>query len=327
MSTYFRRRSKIRLPITLSVSLMLLCVTLMVCWIIILSRSNWWTTLTIGVVAFSMILAGLSFWLVLSLKEIALNNRQANFVDSVTHELKSPIAALQLYLETLSLRSLSEEKRNEFHAIMAGELHRLDLLINQLLEVGRLDALGDNEDPQDISLQPLLEQFADSVCMQWKMNKDEVFTMELQPLVIRVRKIVIDLILSNLMENAIKYAGDPAEIRVQLKKLGKSRVQLRISNNGAGVPRDERKKIFQIFYRGGSELERRRKGTGLGLYIVATLVRKIGGRVSVHDRIDGQSGCTFEVELPERVDFEDLSEAINPGIPGLLSQQSSDPQI
>jgi two-component system phosphate regulon sensor histidine kinase PhoR len=157
VAAYFRRRRKIRLPVTLSVSLMVLCVTMMVTWIIVLAQGNWWTTLTIGVVAFSMILAGLSLWLVLSLKEIALNNRQANFVDSVTHELKSPIAALQLYLETLSLRSLTEEKRNEFHAIMAGELQRLDRLINQLLEVGRLDAIGDNEDPQDIALKPLVE--------------------------------------------------------------------------------------------------------------------------------------------------------------------------
>lgn len=282
---------------------MVLCVTLMICWIVILSRSNWWTTLTVGVVAFSMILAGLSFWLVLSLKEIALNNRQANFVDSVTHELKSPIAALQLYLETLSLRTLTDEKRHEFHGIMAGELQRLDRLINQLLEVGRLDAIGENEDPQDIHLEPLLEEIAGKVCMQWKVQVNDVFTMELAPLVIRVRKIVLDLILSNLVENAVKYAGDPPAVRLQLKKLGKSRVLLRITNNGGGVPRSERKKIFQIFYRGGSELERRRKGTGLGLFIVYTLVRKIGGRVSVHDRFDGESGCTFEVELPERVDL------------------------
>jgi two-component system phosphate regulon sensor histidine kinase PhoR len=293
--------------VTLSVSLMVLCVTMMVTWIIVLAQGNWWTTLTIGVVAFSMILAGLSLWLVLSLKEIALNNRQANFVDSVTHELKSPIAALQLYLETLSLRSLTEEKRNEFHAIMAGELQRLDRLINQLLEVGRLDAIGDNEDPQDIALKPLVEQFVETIAMQGKVERNEVFTLDLEPLVIRDRKIVVDLILSNLIENSLKYAGEPPRVEIQLTKAYRNRVMLRISNNGAGVPRHERKKIFQIFYRGGSELERRRKGTGLGLYIVHTLVRKIGGRVGVHDREDGGPGCTFEVEFPNRVDIPRLS--------------------
>jgi signal transduction histidine kinase len=302
MAIYFRRRSKIHLPVTLSVSLMALNLTLMICWIIFLAQWARWAALTVGVVAFTMILAGLSLWLVLTLKEIALNNRQANFVDSVTHELKSPIAALQLYLETLSLRDLTPEKRQEFHGIMGGELQRLDRLINQLLEVGRLDAVGENEDPQDIPLRPMLEQFAENACLQWNVRREEVFRMDLQPVVVRARKIVLDLVLANLIENAVKYAGDPPRVQLQLRAAGKNRVHLRITNNGPGVARDDRKKIFQIFYRGGSELERRRKGTGLGLYIVSTLVRRVRGRVSVHDRSDGQSGCTFELDLPGRVD-------------------------
>ena len=129
MAKYFRRRSKIHLPITLSVSLMVLNVTLMVCWVVVLAQSSHWGALSIGVVAFTLILAGLSAWLVLTLKEIGLNNRQANFVDSVTHELKSPIASLQLYLETLRMRDLSHDRREEFHGIMAEELRRLDNLI------------------------------------------------------------------------------------------------------------------------------------------------------------------------------------------------------
>ena len=291
---------------------MVLNVTLMICWIIILSQWARWAALAVGVVAFTMILAGLSVWLVLTIKAISLHNRQANFVDSVTHELKSPIAALQLYLETLSMRHLTEEKRNEFHGVMAAELHRLDSLINQLLEVGRLDAIGDNDDPQDIALQPLLEQFAENLCMQWKFDKAELFQWDVQPLVIRARKIVLELILTNLLENAVKYGGDPPEVRIQLRPLGKQRVQLRITNNGAGVPREERKKIFQIFYRGGSELERRRKGTGLGLYIVSTLVKKLRGRISVQDRADGQDGCTFELELTGRVDAMPPMESSTP---------------
>lgn len=290
---------------------MALNVTLMICWIIILAQGSWWTTLAIGVVAFTMILAGISVWLVVTLKEIALNNRQANFVDSVTHELKSPIATLQLYLETLSLRHLSDEKRAEFHGIMSGELRRLDKLISQLLEVGRLDAIGENECPQDLDLKPMIEQFVDQACMQWNVNKDKTFQLDLQPLVIREQKIVVDLILANLIENSVKYAGDPPEVLIQLRRHGKNKVQLRFTNNGEGVPREDRKKIFQIFYRGGSELERRRKGTGLGLYIVQTLVRKMKGRVTVHDRPDGQPGCTFELELPGRVDFLDAPVAFS----------------
>ncbi|MCA8996332.1 MAG: HAMP domain-containing histidine kinase, partial [Planctomycetaceae bacterium] len=224
--------------------------------------------------------------------------RQANFVDSVTHELKSPIAALQLYLETLRMRNLSEEKRAEFHKVMENELQRLDRLISQLLEVGRLDAIGENEEPRDVRIDSLIRQFQENVCIQWNLPLEETFESDLPPTVVRAPKILLDLIFSNLIENAVKYAGSPPQIFVRIKEVSNNRIQIQITNNGAGVPREERKKIFQIFYRGGSELERRRKGTGLGLYIVHTLVRKLRGRVSVHDREDGKPGCTFHIDLP-----------------------------
>lgn len=281
---------------------MVLNVTLMICWIIVLAQRSLWGALAIGVLAFTLILAGLSAWLVLTLKEIGLNNRQANFVDSVTHELKSPIAALQLYLETLRLRHLTDEKREEFHAIMAHELQRLDSLISQLLEVGRLDALGDNEEPTDIEIGPLLRQYAETACLNWNVNFEQACKFEITPVVIRAKKLVLDLVLSNLMDNAVKYSGSPPRIDVVVKPYGRSRILIQISNNGAVISSDDRKRVFQIFYRGGNELERRRKGTGLGLYIVNTLVKKSSGRIQINDHPAGEGGCTFEVELPHRID-------------------------
>ncbi|WP_146507202.1 sensor histidine kinase [Thalassoglobus neptunius] len=300
MATYFRRRSKIHLPITLSVSLMVLNVTLMICWIIVLAQRSLWGALTIGVVAFTLILAGLSAWLVLTLKEIGLNNRQANFVDSVTHELKSPIASLQLYLETLRMRNLSEEKRDEFHGVMANELRRLDSLISQLLEVGRLDALGDNDEPADIEIAPLLHQYAETACLNWNVKLEDVFTFEVEPVRVKAKKIVLDLVFANLVDNAVKYAGTPPEVVIRVKPHGRSRVMIQLANNGTGISPDDRKDVFQIFYRGGSELERRRKGTGLGLYIVNTLVKKSHGRIQIKDRLNGNPGCMFEIEIPNR---------------------------
>lgn len=281
---------------------MVLNVTLMICWIIVLAQRSWWGALAVGVLAFTLILAGLSAWLVLTLKEIGLNNRQANFVDSVTHELKSPIAALQLYLETLRMRHLSEEKREEFQEIMASELQRLDSLISQLLEVGRLDALGDTDEPAEIEVSQLLHQFSETASLNWNVKLEEVFQFDTEPVTILAKKIVIDLIFSNLIDNAVKYSGDPPEVKVKVRPHGRSRVNIMISNNGKGIPTDDRKKVFTIFYRGGSELERRRKGTGLGLYIVNTLVKKSGGRVTVKDRQEEDDGCSFELEFPNRVD-------------------------
>lgn len=298
MSNFFRRRSTFHLPITLSACLIALNVTLMVCWIVVLARGAQWTALTVGVLAFTLALAGMIVWLVLTIKEIRLNHRQANFVDSVTHELKSPIAALQLYLQTLRMRNLDDARREEFHATMEKELHRLDQLINQLLEVGRLDAIGQNEMPEDVSLPLLIHDCAETAALRHQVSRDEVFTFDLAPVAVHTQQIVVRMILSNLLDNAIKYGGQPPLVQVSLSLSG-GRARLRITNNGETVPYDDRKKIFQIFYRGGNELQRTRKGTGLGLYIVHTLVRRLKGRIQVIDRTDGQPGCTFEAEIPD----------------------------
>lgn len=301
MALYFRKRSRVHVPITLSVTLMSLNVALMVCWIILLAQDAQWGALAVGVVTFTIILAGLSFWLALSIKEINLNHRQANFVDSVTHELKSPIAALQLALQTLRMRSLDDARRREFHAMMADELGRLDQLISQLLEVGRLDAIGAQEQPEPIPLKGLLYRCAETACANHKRDLDQAFTFDVPPLTLHARRIVVQLIFSNLIDNAVKYADDPPAVRVEASRVGPDRLRVRITDNGSGIPYEERRRIFRIFYRGGSELERRRKGTGLGLYIVQTLVRRLKGTIDVLDRADGQPGCVFQVELPGRI--------------------------
>ncbi len=319
MAGSFRKRSTFHFPITLSASLMSLNVTMMVCWIILLARGSSWTALTLGVVLFTLILVGMSLWLVLTLKEIALNNRQANFVDSVTHELKSPIAALQLSLETVRMRQLTTEQRDQFYGMMERELHRLDQLINQLLEVGRLDAIGENEVVEEIELEPLLRECAAGACAVHKSRLSEVFTIKVPPIRIKARRIVLRMIFSNLLDNAVKYGGDPSRVEVSALLSTGGRAHVRVSNNGAGVPYEDRKKVFQIFYRGGSELQRRTKGTGLGLFIVSTLVKQLKGRISVDDRDDGQPGCTFTVDLPGVV--IPTGEAISPptGATGLAT--------
>ncbi|MFO0946694.1 MAG: HAMP domain-containing sensor histidine kinase [Planctomycetota bacterium] len=300
MSGIMRSRRTLHFPITLSVVLMVLNVALMVCWIVLLAQLYWWSALTVGTVIFVVILVGLVLYLILAIKEIRLNQRQANFVDSVTHELKSPIASLRLYLETLQLRTVNEEKREYFYQVMVDDLDRLDRLINQLLEVGRLDAVATEAVQEDIAMEPLLKECAHAACMQYK-RPDTSIRFETVPAVVRGGKLALEMIFRNLLDNAFKYSGEEPEVEVQMVMKGNHRVITRISDNGPGVPLDIRKKIFGLFYRGGTELTRSKKGTGLGLYIVYTLVRKMGGKVSVHGR--GKSpGSVFEVELPGRIE-------------------------
>lgn len=299
MSSWLRTRTKLRLPITLGVILMALNVAMLVGWIIMQVQASGWGALIIGVIIFALILVGLSFYLFLMIKEVRLNQRQANFVDSVTHELKSPIASLKLYLETLEMRPVTEDQRGKFYRVMDQELDRLDHLITQLLEVGRIDAIGDQSDPEDILVESMLRRCGGAACAHHKRDESETVTYDVQSAILHARPLVTETIFRNLMDNAIKYAGEPPKVEVSVRVTDRGRVITRIADNGAGVPPELRKRIFGMFFRGGSELTRRQKGTGLGLYIVSALVRQMKGRVAVLDR-PGQSGSIFEVDLPGR---------------------------
>jgi signal transduction histidine kinase len=275
-------------------------VTLMICWIVILAKRFDWGALTVGTVAFSLMIVGLSIYLALTIKEIRLNQRQANFVDSVTHELKTPIASLKLYLETLQMRELAPEKRSHFYDVMGDELQRLDTLINQLLEVGRLDAIGHETEEQQIDLDEVILNCARSAAASHKLDFEEVFHLNLTPLKVNSRRIVLEMIFRNLLDNAIKYGGQTPRVDVKLFRNDRGRIVAQVIDHGEGISPEDHSKIFKIFYRGGNELERRNKGTGLGLYIVRTLVYLLKGKVRVLSHKDPEiAGSVFEVELPE----------------------------
>ncbi len=299
MPNYTRKHRTLHWPITMSVSLMMLNVALMVGWIVLAAQIKEWNVLTIGTIAFALILVGLTFYMVLTIKEVRVSQQQANFVDSVTHELKSPIASLRLYLETMQMRPLSEEQRVEFYGVMEAELTRLNRLINHLLEVGRLDAIGQESEPEDILLEPFLRKCAANACTLYNLDMDNVIKFDIEPAVINGRPLVLQMIFGNLLDNALKYAGVPPRVEVEVRIKNRGRVVTRILDNGQGVPSNLRKKIFQIFFRAGNELERTRQGTGLGLYIVKTLVHIMKGKIAVRDR-EAEPGSSFEIELPGR---------------------------
>lgn len=274
-------------------------IALMAILIVQLARQSSWLSLILGSSALAISLFGISFYSFLTIKEIQLNRRQSNFVDSVTHELKTPIAALRLYIDTLLLREPEAQDRREFYETMNSELARLDRLINQLLEVGRLDALGNQSDPETVELEDLLRQCAQAACLHHKKEMSEVFRFEVPPLALTSRRLLLEMIFGNLIDNAVKYGGTPPQVTVQAFALGTSRVVVRIRDNGIGVAPENRRRIFQLFVRGNDELQRTKTGTGLGLYIVRTLVGLLKGRVTVADA-DSGSGSIFEVTLPGR---------------------------
>lgn len=303
----FERRS-LRLPITLGVVMLVLLVALIVGWILLtlfgaLQREEtaglYWALLSVGTTSLAFVLFGVVMYLTLSIKTINLTRRQSNFIDSVTHELKSPIASLKLYVQTLSRRQMSPDEQATFYGSMLEDVERLDSLINHLLDAARLEKHRTLAEKEDVELAALLRSCAAEVCLRYQVP-DDVITLELQPCTVLAVRVDLELVFRNLIDNAVKYAGDEPRVEISLDATAKDHALVRVSDNGRGISAAQRRKIFGRFVRLGSELERDKPGTGLGLYIVRTLVHRLGGSIKVKDREKGQ-GTTFEVELPGKI--------------------------
>lgn len=298
-------RRPLSLPITLAVVMILLLVVLTVGWVLLnvfgaLANSRfagvYWALLSIGTTFTLLLVAGVVMYLALTIKAINLTRRQSNFVDSVTHELKSPIASLKLCLQTLCRRQMSGQEAAGFYRFMLEDVERLDHLINQLLDAGRVDSQPVDGEEEEIALEPLVRECAEMVCLRYRVPAHTV-ALRIQPSMVRGRRTDVDMIFRNLLDNAVKYAGTPPEVDVSLYVEKGKTVVARVADNGPGIPPRLRRVIFGRFVRVGSELEREKPGTGLGLYIVRNLVRRMRGSVRVLDQPSG-CGALFEVRLP-----------------------------
>jgi signal transduction histidine kinase len=298
-------RRSLRLPILLAIVMISLLVVLTVGWVLLLVfwalksgrfATLYWVLLSLGTTFIAMLLAGVIIYLILSIKAINLNRRQSNFIDSVTHELKSPIASMKLYLQTLHRRQVPQDEQASFYQFMLEDLDRLDRLINQLLDAGRLDTGRTDGDVEDVSLRPLLEDCARTVCLRYRVPMETV-RFDLEPCVVRARRVDLDIVFRNLIDNAVKYAGVEPHVDVVLRLTQDGRALARVADNGRGIPHHLRRQIFGRFERLGLELERDKPGTGLGLYLARNLVRRLHGRIRVRDPLEGP-GTVFEVQLP-----------------------------
>jgi signal transduction histidine kinase len=295
-------RRSLRLPITLAVVMIALLVVLTVFLAVFGALADTrfaglnWTLLSVGTTFIALLLVGVVMYLGLSVKAINLNRRQSNFIDSVTHEFKSPIASMKLYLQTLNRRQVNREEQASFYQFMLEDLDRLDDLVNQVLEAGRLDTARTDGEVEDVAMADLLHECANTVCLRYRVPSDTT-RLDVQACSVRARRVDLGMIFRNLIDNAVKYAGPEPEVEIVQRFRPNGNVVTQVHDNGKGIPQELRRRIFGRFVRLGLELERAKPGTGLGLYIVRTLVRRLGGRVRVRDRETGR-GTVFEVELP-----------------------------
>jgi len=246
-----------------------------------------------GFVFFTILVLGL--WKVRSSikKELKYSVRQNNFLLSVTHELKTPLAANKLYLQTVLKRNLAEEKRNELIEKAISENQRLEAMVDNILNASRLENDAIQLHKEEFSLSDLLKDIANRFNKILQKNCIKLSILENQT--IEGDKFMIETCINNLIENALKYAGNEKEIMLYLERKDKSHLLFGVKDNGPGVPLNYQKDIFKKFVRNEDEETRSQKGTGLGLFIVAEFVRIHGGKVKYKNNVP--NGANFEITL------------------------------
>ena len=255
--------------------------------------------LGVGVALLVLLLIGVIVYLFLTVKAIALSQRQSNFIDSVTHELKSPLASLKLYLQTLNRRQVSPEQQADFHRFMLKDVERLDTLIDHLLDAAKTQKRP-RWDEKSCELEPILRAARDGAAVRYGVAPERIRIVPVPDGAIpqvRGRSADLEIVFRNLVDNAVKYSLPDPEVEIGVDWKEGRQLIVRVSDNGPGIPPADRTQIFGRFVRLGNELERSTPGTGLGLYLVKSIVAQLRGRVSVSGR-PGRRGTVMEVRLP-----------------------------
>jgi signal transduction histidine kinase len=301
-----RIRSSISTPITLGAITVLLSLALLVGWSFLLGQKimrsadiavDVWL-LVLGALSFVLIITVLVLFVVSLARGIIEVRKQDSFIDSVTHELKSPLASLQLCLETLGREGLEVDAREQLRTMMLEDVDRLRAFIDDVLEANRLSyARAGMLNLSDVSLADLAEDCAEAVRARYKLMPEEI-TIDIESeLVVSTDRAALGLVVKNLIDNAAKYSGRPARVEVRGRRDAEGRVLIEVSDRGIGIDSKNLKRVFHRFYRVEDEEVRQRRGTGLGLFVVWALVKQLGGKVRASSEGRGQ-GTTMRVELP-----------------------------
>src|SRR5580704_140889 len=274
-------------------------------WIIL----NWREGIKVflGIIFFGAIVAGLVLNTIFLVREIRRNEQHDSFINAVTHELKTPIASIRLYLQTLQRREVAEAQRRQFYELMLLDTERLLHTVEQVLKAGEAAQKKSPSQRLPVDFNALVRE-----CLELARNRHHLQAADLDyqessalstqngngaqvlgdPEELRTA-------VSNLLDNAVKYSPDGVHISVELDAPDEKRVVLRVRDRGVGVPEDELKRIFKRFYRVTERSLAQVKGTGLGLFIVRSIARKHGGRVFAQSEGAGK-GTTVTLELPRK---------------------------
>src|ERR1700753_411725 len=289
-----RRRGATAFFITLGVCLIALAVTLNITWIH--NNGRRLAIDVLGVVLFSILIGGVVLNTVFLVREIRRNEQQDSFLNAVTHELKTPIASIRLYLDTLQRRPLDEAQREKFYGIMRSDTDRLLGTVEQVLKAGELGQRQREQQRTRLEFYPLVAECVGTVCRRHHLAQEAISLAEVPG---GVRLYVMgnteDLrtAVLNLLDNAVKYSPNGVHITCRLSIEHYTWVLLSIADQGLGIPSPELKRIFKRFYRASAMDRIKIKGTGLGLFLVRTIALQHGGDVRAASEGPGKGSTMY----------------------------------
>ena len=290
-----RRKAKAFFAL-LGAGMVAVAVVLNVGWIVL----NWRTGLLLatGVLFFGIIITGVVLNTIFLIREIRRNEQHDAFINAVTHELKTPVASMRLYLQTLQTREVDEVKRKQFYDIMLADVDRLNGTIEQVLRAARANS-GRHMERRPIDLRELVRECVELARTRHHLPAEAVTydSAVTEPATVVGDSEEIRAAVSNLIDNAVKYSGQQVRVFVELAQAEAGRLAVRVRDNGIGIPNTELKRIFKRFYRIPSAMALRVKGTGLGLFIVRSVAERHGGKAYAQSEGAGR-GSTFTIELP-----------------------------
>ncbi|MBZ5665077.1 MAG: HAMP domain-containing histidine kinase [Acidobacteriia bacterium] len=296
------RRKAIAFFLTFGVCLAALAVAVGSGWIIL----NWREGIKVflGIIFFGAIITGLVLNTIFLVREIRRNEQHDSFINAVTHELKTPIASIRLYLETLQRREVDEARRREFYQLMLVDTERLMVTVEQVLKAGAIAQKKASSQRIPVDFNTVVRECVELARARHHLLPENLDYRESLPQSGSARMLgdpdELHTAVTNLLDNAVKYSLDGVHIAVELDAPDEELLVLRVRDRGVGIPQNELKRIFKRFYRVRQRGRPRVKGTGLGLFIVRSIARNHGGRVFAVSEGAGK-GTTVTLELPRSV--------------------------